>query len=190
MHVRRNIEFSRISGKDRLPAKYFLLGLTVACGSLTFSETGSQRASAAPVQYRQYYSSWSYQPQKKYHYCRYYYKPTTNYSGYKYHYAVRYPRTYSPQPRYSRYVYFYNPHRKVYWGRFDLEGKPGEQYSLLKDEDRKSNLEDIPEKAFPKPARMPVIPDSEDEIQILPIDLNTLPQDTDVNDLPPGSDAP
>ena len=164
--------------------KSLLSGLALACGVMTFSVLTEDSASASPYQYRQYYSSWSYQPQRSYHYCRYFYKPTTSYSGYQYHYAIRYTRSYSTQPRYSRYVYFYNPHRRVYWGRFDLEGKPGEQYSLLKNEDRKEKLEDIPESAFPKPGKMPVIPDSEDKVQIKPIDPNTLPKGEGGGDLP------
>lgn len=164
--------------------KYLFSGLLLVCGVLSFAPMAEKTVSASPYQYRQYYSSWSYQPTRRYHYCRYFYKPTTSYSGYKYHYAIRYTRSYSTKPRYSRYVYFYNPHRRVYWGRFDLEGKPGEQYSLLKDADRKENLEEIPEDAFPKPASMPVIPDSEDKVQIKPIDPKTLPKDEVSSDLP------
>ena len=33
---------------------------------------------------------------------------------------------------------------------------------MLADKDRKTNLKEIPEKAFPKPAEMPTIPDSTD----------------------------
>ena len=164
--------------------RYLLSGLLLATVTLSVSGPTDRTASASPFQYRQYYSSWSYQPTRRYHYCRYFYKPATTYTGYKYHYAIRYTRSYSTQPRYSRYVYYYNPHRKVYWGRFDLEGKPGEQYSLLKNEDRKEKLEDIPESAFPKPGAMPVIPESEDKIQIKPIDPKTLPQSDGKGDLP------
>lgn len=105
--------------------------------------------------YRQYYSSWSYHPSNNYYYTRYYYKPTPVYPTYSYHYCIHY----SSQPR---YVYYYNPHARQYWGRFDCEGKEGEQYSLLKPEDRKEKLEDIPEKAFPKPGAMPEIPEGVD----------------------------
>lgn len=112
----------------------------------------AQQSQAA---YRQYYSSWSYYPSRSYYYRTYYYKPYPTYTSYNYHYCVYYPS----QPR---YVYYYNPHRGYYWGRFDLEGKEGEQYSILKEEDRKAKLSEIPESAFPPPAAMPPIPDSED----------------------------
>ena len=111
---------------------------------------------------RQYYSSWSYQPTRSYHYSRYYYRPAPTATTYRYHYVITYPS----QPR---YVYYYNPQRKVYWGRFDLEGKPGAQYSLLAKKDRKEKLEDIPESAFPAPAEMPPIPESKDGERIEPI---------------------
>ena len=110
---------------------------------------------------RQYYSSWSYHPQRNYYYRYYYYKPTVRATTYSYHYCIYNRST-------PRYVYYYNPHRRVYWGRFDTEGKPGEQYSLLSDENRKSSLSDIPESAFPKAAGMPKIPDAEDDITIEP----------------------
>lgn len=170
--------------------KYLMLSLTAVCGTLCFTDFATREAGAspapapAPAAYRQYYSSWTYHPTRRYHYCRYYYKPYSSYSGYQYHYAVRYPRTYSTQARYSRYVYFYNPRKRVYWGRFDLEGQPGKQYSLLKNEDRKESLDDIPEKAFPAPAAMPVIPESKDNTQIQPIDPKSLPADGG-DDLPP-----
>jgi hypothetical protein len=112
--------------------------------------------SAAQAGYpRQYYSSWNYYPQRQYYYTTYYYKPTPTYQTYSYHYCVHYPS----QPR---YVYYYNPHRGYYWGRCDLQGKPGEQYSILAEEDRKANLTDIPESAFPKPAAMPAVPEAKD----------------------------
>ncbi|QDV66434.1 hypothetical protein Poly24_01200 [Rosistilla carotiformis] len=111
---------------------------------------------------RQYYSSWSYQPTRSYHYTRYYYKPVVSAPTYSYHYCISYPS----QPR---YVYYYNPRSQQYWGRYDLEGTEGAQYSLLAEKDRKKNLEDIPESAFPAPAAMPAIPDSKDGIAIEPI---------------------
>lgn len=114
--------------------------------------------------HRHYYSSWSYSPQKSYYYRRYHYKPYSSYSGYKQHYCIYYPSK-------PRYVYYYNPHRKTYWGRLDLEGKEGEQYSLLAPEDRKENLEDIPEKAFPKPGAFPKVPDKDlkDDLTVPPM---------------------
>lgn len=168
--------------------KYLVFSLVTLCSLMGVPETGSQQTveAASPYQYRQYYSNWSYQPQRRYYARRLYYKPTPTYSGYSYHYAIHYPKRYSPQPRYSRYVYYYNPVRKVYWGRFDLQGKPGEQYSLLKEADRKTNLDDIPEKAFPKPGLMPVIPESTDGVRIEPIKLKDLPDESELDDLPAG----
>jgi hypothetical protein len=49
-------------------------------------------------------------------------------------------------------------------------------YSLLAEKDRKEKLDDIPEKAFPKPGKMPVIPESEDNVRIKPIDVESLPK--------------
>lgn len=109
----------------------------------------------AQAGYRQYYTTWSYQPSASYYYTTYYYKPQVSYSGYQYHYCIYYPS----QPR---YVYYYNPYSQQYWGRYDLEGKEGQVYSLLADKDRKKELKDIPESAFPKPAKMPAVPESSD----------------------------
>lgn len=121
------------------------------------------QAEAAPQQaeagYRQYYSSWSYNPVRHYHYRTYYYKPTPTYTSYHHHYCVYRPST-------PRYVYFYNPVRRQYWGRYDLEGQPGQEYSILKEEDRNGDLNAIPESAFPKPAQMPVVPEAEDGLQM------------------------
>lgn len=146
--------------------------------------TGRPVEAATAVLTRQYYSSWTYQPRQRYYARRFYYKPTPTYSGYSYHYAIYYPKRYSSRARYSRYVYYYNPVRRVYWGRFDLEGEPGKQYSLLKQADRKSNLDEIPESAFPPPGEMPVLPDSEDSVRIKPIDRKNLPDDSAPDDLP------
>lgn len=128
---------------------------------LAFAFLAAFAANDADASYRQYYSGWRYYPQRTYYYTTYYYKPAPTYTTYSYHYCVYYPS----QPR---YVYYYNPYSRQYWGRFDLEGKPGEQYSLLKEEDRKERLEDIPETAFPKPAAMPAVPESQDGAAIEP----------------------
>jgi hypothetical protein len=114
-------------------------------------------ATAARHYVRQYYSSWSYHPARSYYYSYYYYKPYVSYSGYSYHYAICYPST-------PRYVYYYNPYSQVYWGRLDTEAKGDDKYSLLEDKDRKKELKDIPESAFPKPAKMPAIPESKDDL--------------------------
>lgn len=133
-----------------------LLALVLAATTVTLIPSSDVQAGG--YGYRQYYSNWSYHPTNSYYYTRYYYRPTPTYQTYSYHYCVHYPS----QPR---YVYYYNPHTSQYWGRFDCEGKPGQQYSLLKPEDRKAKLEDIPESAFPKPAAMPAIPEATDGTQ-------------------------
>lgn len=149
-----------------------LLGLLMLL-SLGLGAVMTSEVSASHLR-RHYYSGWSYYPQRTYYYSYYYYKPYASYSGYSYHYCVYYPTR-------TRYVYYYNPVRKVYWGRYDLEEKG---YSLLAEKDRKTNLEDIPEKAFPKPGEMPQIPESEDGERMLPIDPETLPTSKDPKDAP------
>jgi hypothetical protein len=127
--------------------------LVLLMAAAAFAASAPTEAEAAGR--RQYYGSWSYHPSNNYYYTRYHYRPTPTYPTYSYHYCIHYPS----QPR---YVYYYNPHARHYWGRFDTEGKEGAQYSLLKPEDRKENLEDIPETAFPKPGKMPGIPEGTD----------------------------
>ena len=118
---------------------------------------GATMLSAEPAQAqygRQYYSTWSYYPTYGYYYTRYYYQPTHTTTTYNYHYCNYYPSR-------PRYVYYYNPVRRVYWGRYDLE-KQG--YSLLEEKDRKENLDDIPETAFPAPGKMPNVPEATDTL--------------------------
>ena len=114
-----------------------LLGLL--CAATVIFAVADSRAEAG------YYGGWNYHPSYNYHYCSYYYTPQ------HYHYVTYYPS-------YPRYYYYYNPYRRVYWGRFDREGKPGQQYSLLAEEDRKGRLSEIPESAFPPPGEMPTLP--------------------------------
>lgn len=140
-----------------------ILGLLVLL-SLSLGAVATQEASAAAFR-RHYYSSWSYYPQRTYYYSYYYYKPYTSYAKYDYHYCVYYPSR-------TRYVYYYNPVRRVYWGRYDLEKKG---YSLLAEDDRKANLDEIPEAAFPEPGEMPAIPGAKDGERMIPIDPATLP---------------
>jgi hypothetical protein len=97
---------------------------------------------------QQYYGGWNYYPSRGYHYCNYYYRPYVSYPSYSYHYCICYPQ-------YPNYVYYYNPHRQYYWGRYDLQNKG---YSLLAEADRKGSVKDIPESAFPAPGKMPAIP--------------------------------
>lgn len=118
--------------------------------------------------YRQRYSSWNYHPARTYYYTRYTYHPvvSTPTTTYSYHYAIHYPS----QPR---YVYYYNPVKQVYWGRYDIQDAG---YSMLKQEDRKKELDDIPESAFPKPGAMPPIPESKDNESMMKPDLSSLPK--------------
>lgn len=120
---------------------------------------------------RQYYGGWSYYPSRGYYYCRYYYRPAPTYTSYRYHYCIYYPSR-------PRYVYYYNPYRGHYWGRFDTKGKGNNLYSELAPKDRKADLEDIPETAFPQPGPMPRVPEAKDNVTITPIDVAKLPKGT------------
>ena len=133
--------------------------LVLVAGAALLSQAGEAQASRY---YRQYYSSWSYYSTTRYYYRTYYYYPTPAATTYSYHYCIYYPS----QPR---YVYYYNPVSKQYWGRFEfgVDGKP-KGYSLLAPQDRKEKLADIPESAFPAPAAMPAIPESSDGEKISP----------------------
>jgi len=131
------------------------IALLCLFGGLLLAGAASTGVNAGNSGYRQYYSSWNYHTSHNYYYTQYYYKPQPSYPTYSYHYCVY-------QPSQPRYVYYYNPHQRHYWGRFDCEGEPGHQYSLLKPEDRKEKLQDIPEAAFPKPGAMPAIPEASD----------------------------
>ncbi len=137
-------------------------------------------ANAAFNAYRQRYSSWSYYPTRTYYYRYYYYKPAISYPTYNYHYCIYYPTRPS-------YVYYYNPVRRVYWGRYDL--KEG-GYSMLEEKDRHGDLEKIPESAFPKPGEMPVIPDSEDGERIERPDPDDLPKADAPEDIPGNRPSP
>ena len=129
-------------------SRAMLVVLTLVFGGLAGTAGADQYSS------RQYYSNWNHHVQRGYHYRSYYYKPTPSYVGYRHHYVI-----YSPSR--PRHYYFYNPYKKQYWGRCDVNTNGQGQYSLLAEADRKGNLEDIPEKAFPAPGPMPRIPESE-----------------------------
>jgi hypothetical protein len=104
---------------------------------------------------RQYYAPWQKHPSHNYFFRQYYFKPTPTFSGYRHHYAIFHPSR--PQ-----HIYFYNPHKKVFWGRCPAQRDGEATYSLLAEKDRKGALKDIAESAFPKPAATPPIPDSRD----------------------------
>ena len=132
----------------------FLVGAALA----VVAAVGVARAG---LYYRQYYSSWNYYPQYSYYYSNYYYQPTSDYQGYNYHYCIYYPS----QPT---YVYYYNPVSQVYWGRYEIGSKGDKRYSILADKDRKKDLKEIPEKAFPEPGKMPTIPGAKDGVAMEP----------------------
>lgn len=119
-----------------------------------------QTPQTASADGRHYYSTWTYAPQRTYYVNYYYYKPIPTAPSYRYHHCYYYPS----QPR---YVYYYNPYKRQYWGRYDLQAEGENVYSELKPEDRKSTLNEIPEEAFPKPAKMPTIPETEDGLAML-----------------------
>ncbi len=119
-------------------------------------------AARAALDLRQYYeTTWTYSPTYSYYYVRYYYKPVVTYSTYEYHYCI-----YSPsQPR---YIYYYNPTTQVYWGRYEIGSKGDKRYSMLDQKDRKKDLKEIPESAFPEAAAMPKIPGASDAVGMEP----------------------
>jgi hypothetical protein len=125
---------------------WLALAALLATGGVALS------AAAGP---RQYYSSWAKYPKRNYYYRTYYYKPAPDYSGYKHQYVVYYPSK-------PKYQYLYNPYKKQYWGRCPAGYSGPAKYQLLAEADRKSNVNDIPESAFPKPGPMPPVPESGD----------------------------
>ena len=125
-----------------------ILGVAVLVSGLSAATVQAQ--SYAP---RQYYGSWQSAP--KYSYRTYYYKPFPSYSGYRHHYCIHVPS----QPK---YVYFYNPYKKQYWGRCTLERDGESAYSQLPQEARQPQLSQIPESSFPPPQSAPGIPEARD----------------------------
>jgi hypothetical protein len=103
---------------------------------------------------RQAFSGWC--KQSGYYYCNYYCQPQSG-GNYTCHRCIYY----ASQPK---YVYYYNPGKGKYWGRYDLEKKG---YSLLADADKAGKISDIPESAFPKPGEMPIIPGATDATRMV-----------------------
>ena len=132
----------------------FCLAGVLALGAVAFFDAHAEAVNR--LRARQYYGNWTYNPVQRYHHRPYHYLPTATSTTYSYHYVVYYPA----QPR---YYYYYNPVVRQYWGRYDLEDKG---YSMLDEKDRKEKLEEIPEKAFPKPGKLPAIPEATDEVAI------------------------
>ena len=150
-----------------------MLSKTIQICLLSMAVASSIVAISAPAEanyhLRQYYGSWSYHPTTNYYYCSYHYLPTVSTLTYSRHYVIYFPSR-------PTYRYFYNPIRRAYWGRYEVDsnGKPI-GYSMLEPADRRSSLEDIPESAFPKPTKMPTIPDSSDQVRMEepPIEIPT-----------------
>ncbi len=134
--------------------RVLLLGTAIAAAISPFA--------AAHYGYRQYYSpNWVYSTTYQYYYVTYYYQPVVTQTSYNYHYCVYYPA----QPR---YIYYYNPVSQVYWGRYEIGSKGDKRYSILAEKDRKKDLKDIGEDAFPAPSKMPTIPGASDDVAIEP----------------------
>jgi hypothetical protein len=119
---------------------------------------------------RQYYSPWRKHAEKPYYYRWYYFKPAAADKTYQYHYGIYYPSR-------GKRVYLYNPHAKRFWGYYDMEAKG---YSLLPTGKRRERIDEIPAEAFPKPRKMPQIPESRDGTTMLEVP-NDLPR---LEDLP------
>jgi hypothetical protein len=150
-------------------------GLSLACGLALLAV--ASLATPAQAHYGQpYYGGWNYYSSYGYYYRPYYYQPYGS-DSYHYHYCIYYPS----QPS---YVYYYNPYRHYYWGRLDLDAKGDNKYSLLDEKDRKESLKDIPDSAFPKPGKMPRIPETKegDDTRIEPISKDDLPKDLPKSD--------
>jgi hypothetical protein len=147
-----------------------LKGTLLACVlALGIPVAGVMVANANPTGARQYYSGWSHY--KSYYYRSYYYKPYPTYYGYKHHYLTYYPSR-------PNYYYYYNPYTKHFWGRCPVDCGGREQYSLLPESERRGDIGQIPEKAFPAPGQMPAIPEATDGTKIdLPPDEK--PQDAE-----------
>jgi hypothetical protein len=133
-----------------------MLRSVILAGALALAALAMAPAQASLYRSRQYYSGWRHNSSDGYYYRSYYYKPRSDYSGYRHHYVIYYPSR-------PRYYYYYNPYKKHYWGRCPVETDGKEEYSMLAEGDRKASLDDIPEKAFPKPGRMPRIPDADEK---------------------------
>jgi hypothetical protein len=145
--------------------RFAILIALIAC---SFATSGYSQGGGSP---RQYYSSWQKHPQKSYHYRKFYYKPSPTHVGYKHHYAIHHPSR-------PKHTYFYNPYKKVYWGRCDATGRGDGKYSLLPEAARKPLLSSIPDSDFPEAGELPALPDSTDGA-LLDLPPDDLPGDVD-----------
>jgi len=138
--------------------KALVLGVALALGlALAAASTAS-----AAFYLRQYYdSTYTYSQSNGYYYVNYYYQTTVTQTTYDYHYCIYYPSR-------PNYIYYYNPSTQAYWGRYEIGSKGEKRYSMLVKEDRKKDLNEIPETAFPEPAAMPTIPGAKDNVAMEP----------------------
>ena len=152
--------------------RYFVLSAFLSTGLLASSPTRAADHSGS----RQSFGDW-HKHSRGFSYRPYYYKPHPQFVGYKHHYVIHY----QARPQHN---YFYNPYNKQFWGRCPVaaEGKPS--YSLLAAEDRRGDINKIPESAFPKEGPMPPIPESTDGAT-----LDLPPDDLPATDALPASDA-
>jgi hypothetical protein len=104
---------------------------------------------------RQYYGGWQHSA-KGYYFSTHHYRPDALALTFRTNYAIFYPET-------PRYIYYYNPAKGTYWGRFDVQTKG---YSLLAEKDRAGRLKDIPENAFPPEGPLPAVPDAKDKLTL------------------------
>jgi hypothetical protein len=148
-------------------------GKFLATVALTLIGIFDAAAPANPYSCRQYYGNWQKHAQQNYYYRAYYYKPYPTYAGYKHHYVMYHPQ-------HPKHFYYYNPYKKTYWGRCPVDYGGQSLYSKLADRDCRENLEDIPETAFPAPAKAPAVPEATDDATL------ELPPD----DLPGGATPP
>jgi hypothetical protein len=132
---------------------------------------GAAQTPARTEDPRQSYSAWRKHAEKPYYYRWYYFKPSADDKEPQYHYGIYYPSR-------GKRVYFFNPSSRKFWGYYDMEAKG---YSLLPPEKRRERIDDIPAEAFPRPGKMPPLPDSTDGTTMLepPDDL---PRVTDLPD--------
>jgi len=61
--------------------------------------------------------------------------------------------------------------------RYEVGSKGEKRYSILANKDRKKELKDIPDSAFPAPAAMPTIPDATDGVAMEPPPDTNLPKE-------------
>jgi hypothetical protein len=103
---------------------------------------------------RQFFSDWCREGLYYFRCC--YYQSVAG-GPYKSHRVIYYPSR-------PRYAYYFDPYKSRYWGRYDLEARG---YALLREEERKEKLGDIPETAFPTPREMPPVPEATDNVKLV-----------------------